>query len=122
MRPTKGPAAAEREIKAQSELVRPLCSEPKVTQKLLRAELRGGRRQRIDVGHLDSTESSLGHRNELAVQLRAGHRRAEPPPAQKRRRLRRRVEKTGAEIVDSQIIRCSTSIQLIEKALSTTLR
>ena len=70
--------------KREPEFVRLLGGETKVGQKGIGTKLRRGRAQRIDVCDLDSAESSVGHRGELALQLGSGYRRAEPPPAHQR--------------------------------------
>jgi hypothetical protein len=101
VRAAEGPAAAEREVEAEPEVTRSLRSKAEVGQEGIRTELGSGGRQRVDVGHLHPAETSLGHRSELALQLRPGHRRAEPPPAHSRCRAQRWIGKTRVEIVDS---------------------
>jgi hypothetical protein len=44
VRTAEGPAAAEREVKAQAEFTRPFGGEAQVGQKGIRTELGGGRR------------------------------------------------------------------------------
>jgi hypothetical protein len=103
--------------------MRALSSKAEVGQEGSRAELRCRPGQRIDVGHLDPTESGVGHRSEFAIQLELHHRRAEPPPPHHRCRARRWVGKPRAEIIDIQTVRClRPPPRAVEKALSATLR
>ena len=73
MGPAEGPAATQRDVEAETELVCPFGGEAEVGQEALRAEFGSGRRQRVDVGHLDSAETGVCHRPELALQLGSGH-------------------------------------------------
>ena len=97
VRPAEGPAAAQREVEPQPELVRPVGGEPEVGQELGGAELGGCGTQRVDEGDLHPTDTRSGHRGELPIQLAPGHRRPEPPPAHHRRRVPRGIGEAGAK-------------------------
>jgi len=102
MRAAKGPAAAKCQVEAEPELVRSLRSEAQVGEEGIRTKLGGCRREWVDVGNLDSTDSGGGHCGQLALQLRSRYRRSEPPPPHHRCSAWRRLGKAGTKIVDSQ--------------------
>ena len=88
VRPAVGPAAGQREVHAQAEFLGLLAGECERVEELageIRQVADAMRRivqnQRIDRLHLEAADAALLHGEHLALQLRPGHRGAEPPPA-----------------------------------------
>ena len=62
VRSAEGPAAAKGEVEAEPEVTRSLGSEAEIGQEAIRAARGSDRRQRLDVCHLDPTETSVSDR------------------------------------------------------------
>ena len=88
VRAAEWPAASQRQVEAQPELVRLLRGEAQVVEELVGqirkvAETALGivESQRISRLHLESADAAFFHGAHLALQFRLGHRGTEPPPA-----------------------------------------
>ncbi len=88
VRAAEWPAASQRQVEAQPQLVRLLRGEAQVVEKLIgqirkiaETALRIVERQRISRLHLESADAAFFHGAQLALQFRLGHRGTEPPPA-----------------------------------------
>jgi len=99
VRPTEGPAAAQRQVEPQPELLALFGRVAEQPEKLRRAERAGRRLQRINKGNLDPAQPGRGDHSQLPVDFGPLDGRPEPPPAQHRPGLRRRIGEPTTQFV-----------------------